>query len=144
MKFIGLLLALSLILSADNFGDMKGTWKVSSLEYGKSVTFGKDRNRERGGSIIVSFNREQALVDNGRNYFYRVYLGMLQITDKEINFERDRHNRIDTLKIMGTLRGGCKQVKYMKKGLGGSYYKKGYRMCKIENYPSPVYIREKY
>jgi len=137
---------LSLSAYGITFKEITGTWTITSLKQDKSVTFAKDRNRDRGGSLTLEFNRAgKVRVNESSNiYFFELENGLLKITVEHQNFVLDRKNRIDILNFTGKLDNNCYKVKYENKGLGGMYYKKGYRMCKIEDYPKPVQITQPY
>ena len=129
-----------------DFYNIPGTWIITSLKVDKSVTFAKSRNRTRGGKLTLEFNREYKVRVNETNvvFFYRVNNNNVIITDKYKNFTLNRKHRFDEIEIIGGLREGCLHVKYVKKGLGGSTNNKGYRMCKIEDFPAPTTVREPY
>jgi len=147
-KITMILMAMALVGTAlmARGGNMAGTWTFGSPKGDRSITFGKDRGRQKGSEFTLEFNRQGKVRINetGSVYFYRMKNGQLELTDKRKNFDLNRKNRIDVLRFSGSLDNGCKLMKYTNKGMGGSTSKRGYRMCKVESFPQPTYQREPY
>ena len=139
MKKSILVLLLSTLLFGESFSkhSLIGVWEISSLKLNGTVVFGKDYSIQRGSSFEVAFkpNSKAKNLTTGTLYQYELKNGLLKIYQiRERNGYLYKDRRYDLFKIIGNYEG-CYRVKIIKKGIPGFYFRKGYKWCKIGNYP---------
>jgi hypothetical protein len=118
-------------------------WEVSSKTIHGFTTFGKDFSKHRGESYTLIFNKK-GLVKNattGSIYNYEVINGNLKIYQTKTyknNYKIKDKRHYDLWAMSGSYEG-CSLAKIKVKKLTGFYRKEGYRFCKIEDYPQPIF-----
>ena len=81
--------------------------------------------------------------ERGRVYNYEIVGGDLKIYETRVGYNgwvTKRKNHYDLMYISGNYEG-CKVVKTKVKKITGMKKKEGFKMCKIEEMPTPTYQR---
>ena len=120
-----------------------GQWEISSVKPNGFVSFGVDISTSRGDSYTLLFNKTGEVKNEttGEVYNYELQGGNLKIyktcTYSHGNKFKEKY-RYDLLRITQRYEG-CLLVKIVRKKMVGYNDKKGYKWCKVEEYPQPVY-----
>jgi len=148
MRFIFITLLLTLSLQAQNFSQrtILGIWQISSVNANGFIYFGKDLGHERREVWTLIFNRGGLLkVENtGTIYNYEIVGGKLKIYMTRVGYNgyiSKRKNQYDLMEITDRFEG-CHLVKTTIKKINGVKRKEGFKMCKIEDMPTPTYQRD--
>jgi len=147
-----ILLSFTTLLQAQSFSknNILGMWKISAKnEFRGFVSFGKEFSTIRGESYILIFNN-QGFVKNkttGSIYNYEIInhqLKIYQTKTYKYNHKIKDRKHYDLWAMSGSYEG-CNLAKIKVKKLTGYFRKEGYRFCKIEDYPQPIFrSREDY
>ena len=147
MRFILVSLVFTISLYAQSFTQraILGVWQISSPKANGFIAFGKDIGRERREAWTLIFNREGRLKvqETGAIYNYEVVRGKLKIYTTRVGYNgyiTKRKNQYDLMKIAGRFEG-CLIVKTEVKKIPGLKKKEGFKMCKLEEMPTPTYQR---
>jgi len=147
MRFLLMSLLLTLTLQAQSFTQRSilGVWYISSAKANGFISFGKDLGRTRGQVWTLLFNREGRLKvqETGTVYHYEITGGSLKIYMSRVGYNgyvTKRKNQYDLIQITGKYEG-CALVKTVVKKINGVKKKEGFKMCKIEEIPTPTYQR---
>ncbi len=149
MKMRALILALLLttVVFGQNFNkrNIVGVWEISSVKTNGFVSFGTEIGKERREVWTLVFNRHGRLKvqETGKVYNFEVVSGKLKIYESKVyknGYVVKRKNRYDLMEMSGRLEG-CSVVKTTVKKLTGIKKKNGFKMCKIEEMPTPTYQR---
>jgi len=145
MKLLTFLILITISLQATNFNkaNLLGSWEVSSAKINKTVAFGNYIGKERNEVLELLFNPQgqMKIVKTAEVYNYEVVQGQLKIYDTKVyrdNYKVKRKNRYDLFKTIGSYEG-CKLVKLMEKKIPSYNPKRDLKMCKVSNYPQPIY-----
>jgi len=141
MKKIILLLLMSNFLLGKNFDftQIFGTWSLEANNLSKSV-FIKSYS-DRGEQLKLFFDMDGTVtsINDNKKYFFDIKNDLLYISDKKrylrnaLNFNKKYH--VDIIKIQKSKNHMCFDFYYKSKNITGYYSKKGYKFCKILNYP---------
>jgi len=147
MRLLLIALFLTLTLQAESFSSrtILGVWQISSLSPNGFIYFGKDIGKERRESWTLMFNREGRLKvqETGSIYNYEVVSGKLKIYMTRVGYNghiSKRKNQYDLMEITSHFEG-CPLVKVKIKKITGVKRKEGFKMCKVEEMPTPTYQR---
>ncbi|MGB5964575.1 MAG: hypothetical protein WBF77_02325 [Sulfurimonadaceae bacterium] len=147
MRFVLIVGFLVLALQAQSFSQkrMYGIWEISSPKTNGIASFGKDIGKERRNHWHLIFNKEGLLKvqETGSVYNYEVIEGALVIYETKVyshGYEVKQKQRYDRMQIVGSIEG-CPLVKTVTKKIIGIKKKEGFKMCKIEEFPQPMYKR---
>jgi len=143
-----ILLSFTTLLQAQSFSknNILGVWEVSSKKLNGFTTFGKDFSKNRGEVYTLIFNKK-GLVKNittGTIYNYEIINGNLKIYQTKTykyNHKIKDKKHYDLWAITGDFEN-CSVAKIVKKNLTGFYHKDGYKFCKIQDYPQPIFMSE--
>ncbi|MCK5666219.1 MAG: hypothetical protein KAI17_22165 [Thiotrichaceae bacterium] len=147
MRFVLIVGLLVLTLQAQSFSQkrMYGVWQISSPKTNGIVSFGKDIGKERRNRWHLIFNKEGLLKvqETGSIYNYEVIDGALVIYETKVyrqGYKIKQKHRYDRMQIAGRIEG-CLLVKTVTKKIVGIKKKGGFKMCKTEEFPQPMYQR---
>ena len=147
MRLLLATLLFTLTLSAQSFSErtILGVWQISSVKTNGFISFGKEIGKERRETWTLIFNREGRLKvqETGTVYNYEIVGGKLKIYETRVGYngwETKRKNLYDLMQIDGRYEG-CYVVKTKVKKITGIKKKDGFKMCKVEEMPTPTYQR---
>jgi len=147
MKILLMALLFSISVYAQSFSErtILGVWEISSVKTNGFISFGTEIGKERREVWTLMFNRHGRLKvqETGKVYNFEVIGGKLKIYETKVyknGYKIKRKNRYDLMQITGRLEG-CYVVKTTVKKLTGIKKKEGFKMCKVEEMPTPTYQR---
>ena len=147
MRTLILTLLLTTVLFGQSFNkrSILGVWEISSVKTNGFVSFGTEIGKERREVWTLMFNRHGRLKvqETGKVYNFEIVSGKLKIYETKVyknGYKVKRKNRYDLMEMTGRLEG-CHVVKTTVKKLTGIKKKQGFKMCKIEEMPTPTYQR---
>ena len=143
-----ILLSFTTLLQAQSFSknNILGVWEVSSKKMHGFTSFGKEFSTTRGQSYILIFNKHGFVKNKttGSIYNYEIINGKLKIYQTKTykyNHKIKDKKHYDLWAITGDFEN-CSVAKIVKKNLTGFYHKDGYKFCKIQDYPQPIFMSE--
>ncbi len=143
-----ILLSFTTLLQSQSFSknNILGVWEVSSKKMQGFTSFGKEFSTTRGQSYILIFNKHGFVKNKttGSIYNYEIINGKLKIYQTKTykyNHKIKDKKHYDLWAITGDFEN-CSVAKIVKKNLTGFYHKDGYKFCKIQDYPQPIFRSE--